>query len=94
MVAAYPLEIISASTIISEATRWLQAFATKEFVIITCNQINFIWLHVIISGNLAMAVSTLKEINSAKSSRQGSSSHLQLSIYIPMVISALKIFCS
>ena len=32
MVATYSLEIISASTVNSQAMQWLQAFAAKEFI--------------------------------------------------------------
>ena len=48
----------------------------------------FIWLHVIISRNLAVAMGTLKETSatSYKSFRQGSSSLQQLSVYILMVM--------
>ena len=32
MLATYPLEIITASTVNSQAMQWLQALATKEFM--------------------------------------------------------------
>ena len=32
LVAIYPLEIMSASTVNSQAMQWLQAFTTKEFM--------------------------------------------------------------
>ena len=43
-------------------------------------------LHMIISGNLAVAMSTCKKTSTTKSSRQGSSSHQQLPVHIPMVM--------
>ena len=46
----------------------------------------FMWLHVMISRNLAMAMNTLKETSTTKSFREGSSSHQQLSVHIPMVM--------
>ena len=41
------------------------------------------WLQVMISGNLAMAMSTLNETSTT---RKGSSSHQQFLVHIPMVI--------
>ena len=46
----------------------------------------FIWLNMIISGNLAVAMSTCKKTSTTKFSRQGSSSHQQPSVHIPMVM--------
>ena len=42
----------------------------------------FMWLHVMISGNFAMAMSTLNE---TRTTRQGSLSNQQFLVYIPMV---------
>ena len=40
----------------------------------------------ILSGNLAVAMSTLKETSTTKFFRPGSSSHQQLPVHIPMVM--------
>ena len=59
-----------------------------------CHAVTFYtvgYVCLIISRNLAIAMSTLKETSTTKFFRQGSSSHQQLSVHIPMVM--LPAYC-
>ena len=66
----------------------------KVCFLLFCHAVTFCtvgYVCLIISRNLAIAMSTLKETSTTKFSRQGSSSHQQLSVHVPMVM--LPAYC-